>query len=69
MLDLESDYCYLDDIVKIGNGSYAEHLKQVNEVVESLQSMWMKINPRKSFWVQPKVEYLGYLINREGIHP
>ena len=69
MLDLENVYCYLDDIIIIGNDSYAEHLKQVNEVVERLKSMGMKINPGESFWAQPEVEYLDYLINREGIHP
>ena len=34
MLDLENVYCYLDDIIIIGNGSYEDLLKQVNEVVE-----------------------------------
>ena len=29
----------------------------------------MQVNPLKSFWFQKEVEYLGYVITREGIKP
>ena len=27
------------------------------------------MNPQKSFWAKPQVEYLGFLVTREGIKP
>ena len=69
MLDLENVYCYLDDIILIVNNRYKDHYKEVGQIVENLKDMGMKINHSKSFWAQPGVEYLGYLINSEGIRP
>ena len=34
-----------------------------------IQTAGLKINPRKSFFAQPELEYLGYWITREGIMP
>ena len=60
---------FLDDILIIGNGSFDEHLKQVETVLKKLLGAGMQVNPLKSFWFQAEVEYLGYIINRIGIKP
>ena len=58
---------YLDDIIVIGNGSFKEHMNQAGELLGSLSKMGMQVNPRKSFWAQSEVEFLGFVINREGV--
>ena len=60
---------YLDDILIIGNGTFEEHLKQIETVLRRLLEAGMQVNPLKSFWFQKEVEYLGYVITREGNKP
>ena len=67
--DLDSVVVYLDDILVIGAGSYTEHLAVVSEVLRRLEAKGMQVNPEKSFWAKPEVEYLGFLITRDGIKP
>ena len=69
MLDLDNVYCYLDDIIVIGNSSFDDHMAQVDEVLGRLCSKGMQVNLRKSTWARDSVEYLGYIISREGIKP
>ena len=59
----------MDDILIIGNGSFDEHLRQVLTILQRLLKAGIQVNPLKSFWFQQDVEYLGYVINREGIKP
>ena len=68
-LDLEYVQVYLDDLIVIGNASFEAHMKQVGEVLGRLSNMGLQVNPRKSFWARDEVEYLGFIINREGIRP
>ena len=67
--DMEEVVVYIDDILVIGTGSYEEHLSIVNEVLRRLKEQGMQVNAEKSSWAQPEVEYLGFLITREGIKP
>ena len=67
--DLEYVVVYLDDIMIIGNGTFEEHLHQVEVVLTRLLNAGMQVNPLKSFWFQEEVEYLGYRVTREGIKP
>ena len=69
MLDLENVYCYLDDIIVIGNSSFQDHIAQVDEVLSRLKEKGMQIHLRKSAWARDSVEYLGYIIGRDGIRP
>ena len=64
---LNSMIIYLGDILVIGAGSYIEHLTVVSEVLRRLEANGMQINHEKIFWVRPEVEYLGFLITRDGI--
>ena len=67
--DLEHVVVFLDDILVIGNGTFEEHLKQVETVLKRLLDAGMQVNPLKSFWFQEEVDYLGYTINRTGVKP
>ena len=67
--DLPHVIVYLDDILIIGNGTFESHLEQVKTVLIRLLEAGMQVNPLKSFWFQKEVEYLGYVITREGIKP
>ena len=67
--DLVGVVVYLDDIIIIGTGSYVEHMKMVSEVLRRLEYQGMQVNPLKSFWAVPEVEYLGFLVTRESIRP
>ena len=69
MLKLENVYCYLDDIIVIGNWSFQKHMAQVDEVLQRLRDKGLQVHLKKSAWVQDSVEYLGYIISREGIRP
>ena len=60
---------YVDDILIITKGSYDQHLKAVETVLCILRKCGMQINPDKSYFCKQEVEYLGYIINRQGIAP
>ena len=58
--DLDCVVVYIDDILVIGAGSYEEHLETVAEVLRRFEVKGMQVNPSKSFWAKPEVEYLGF---------
>ena len=60
---------YMDDILMITKGSFQEHLEVLETVFQNCNAANLKINPLKSFWGLSEVEYLGYIITREGIKP
>ena len=53
---------YIDDILVIQREteSTEEHLEKVEEVLKCLEEAGFKANLRKSFFMQKRVEYLGY---------
>ena len=67
--DIESVRAYIDDILMITKGSFEDHLKTLETVLERCSKANLKVNPLKSFWGLSEVEYLGYIITREGIKP
>ena len=60
---------YIDDLLITSNGSLQDHLDKVAQVLEKLQKAGLKVNANKSKFCRTEVEYLGYLITREGINP
>ena len=67
MNDLEFVRVYLNDLFVITSSSFEEHLAKVKEVMNRPQSAGIKLNMDKCKVTVPKVEYLGYIIMREGI--
>ena len=69
MGDLEHVRAYIDDLLIITKSSYQDHLDKVNEVLQRLEKAGVKVNAVKSSFAKTELEYLGYWVTREGIHP
>ena len=69
MEDLEFVRAYIDDLLIITNGTYEDHMVKLDSVLTRLRDAGLKVNIKKSFFAQEKLEYLGYWITREGIQP
>jgi hypothetical protein len=67
--DLDFVKIYLDDVIITSNGSFADHMEKVRLVLERLNKANFRVNLKKSFFAQEELEYLGYIISREGIKP
>ena len=59
---------YLDDICVFSN-SIDEMLNRVEMVLKCLQDFNLKIEPKKSFFFQSRVLFLGHTLSKEGISP
>ena len=66
---LEFIQCYLDDLLILSNGSYDDHLQKVEQTLQRLQKAGLKVHAKKCKFAMQELEYLGYLITREGIKP
>jgi ribosome-interacting GTPase 1 len=58
---------YLDDILISTDGRWEHHLRQVRKVLKKLEEKGFKINMKKMKITVPEVEFLGVVINCEGI--
>lgn len=67
--DIEGICAYIDDLLLLSKGSWTDHLERLEEVLKRLKEKNLKVNPLKSFFGIGEVEYLGYMISREGIKP
>lgn len=56
---------YINDIRR----TEAEHLEVLTKVLERLQDRGLRLKRGKCKFLQPSVEYLGYRIDKEGLHP
>ena len=59
---------YLDDILITGS-SERDHTDNVSMVLHRLKEAGIRINEKKCQFMKKEVEYLGYLINKEGLKP
>ncbi|XP_038139940.1 uncharacterized protein K02A2.6-like [Cyprinodon tularosa] len=59
---------YLDDILLTGEDE-AEHLSTLDEVLRRLKEAGLRLHRRKCAFLRNEVEYLGHIINAEGLHP
>ena len=71
MGNLPNVRAYLDDIlVTTAGGSFEDHLKHVELVLQRLTDAGFAVNLRKSsFATMTEIDYLGYWITRRGIQP
>ena len=53
----------------ISNSTFEEHLQQLVTVLKRLQKAGLKINAENSFFFAPEIEYLGYMLTKEGVKP
>ncbi|CAF3495196.1 unnamed protein product [Rotaria socialis] len=64
---LEGTVCYLDDIIVTGK-TEIEHLNNLNKVFSRIKEYGFHINQGKCSFLQNSVEYLGFVIDKFGIH-
>jgi hypothetical protein len=69
MEDLEYVQANLDDLLCISRSSLEDHLKKLKEVLRRLQDVGLKVNAEKSTFYALEIEYLGYILTRDGIKP
>ena len=65
--DLKSVRCRIDDILIKSKPS--EHLSLVDEVLTRLKNQGLKAKLSKCEFAVPGVDYMGYRLDGEGIHP
>ena len=69
MKDLEYVRAYLDDLLCISRSSLEDHLKKLYKVLRHLRDAGLKVNAEKSTFCALEIEYLGYILTRDGIKP
>ncbi len=60
---------YLDDLLCISKLSLENHLEKLGEVLRRLCNAGLKVNATKSTFCALEIEYLGYILTRDGIKP
>jgi hypothetical protein len=66
---LEYVRAYLDDLLSISKLSLEDHLEKLEEVLRRLCNTRLKVNAAKSTLCALEIEYLGYVLTRDGIKP
>jgi hypothetical protein len=69
MESLEFVRAYLDDLLCISKVSLEDHLEKLEEVLKQLCNAGLKVNAAKSTFCALEIEYLGYILTRDGIKP
>ncbi len=60
---------YLDDLLCISKLSLEDHLDKLEEVIRRLCNAGLKVNAAKLTFCALEIEYLCYLLTRDGIKP
>ncbi|CAK9816796.1 Retrovirus-related Pol polyprotein from transposon 412 [Anthophora quadrimaculata] len=61
-------FAYLDDIVVFGT-TIEEHNRNLATVFQRLRELGLKLQPDKSKFLRPELEYLGHVITADGVKP
>jgi hypothetical protein len=69
MESLEFVRAYLDNLLCISKLSLEDHLEKLEEVLRQLRDAGLKVNATKLTFCALKIEYLGYVLTRDGIKP
>ena len=62
-------YTNLDDLLIISNSTFEDHLLQLQVVLRRLRREGLKVNAEKSSFVAPEIEYLAYMLTKDGVKP
>lgn len=66
--DLDFVTVFVDDIC-IASANEGQHRDHIRCVLERLHKNGLVINPAKCRFAQREVEFLGYLVNKDGLRP
>ncbi len=69
MASLEFVQAYMDNLLIITRGILDEHLQKMKTMLTRLCDATLKVDAAKSSFCAHKIEYLGYILIREGIKP
>ncbi len=69
MASLKFVQAYMDDLVIITRGILDKDLQKMETVLTRLRDAGLKVNSAKSSFLAHKIEYLSYILTREGIKP
>ncbi len=58
---------YLDDLLCISKLSLEDHLEKLEEVLRQLCDAGLKVKAEKSTFCALEIEYLGFVLTRDGI--
>jgi hypothetical protein len=59
----------MDDLLIITRGILDEHLQKMEAVLTRLCDTGLKVNAAESLFCAHEIEYLKYILTREGIKP
>jgi hypothetical protein len=63
----EEAMVYLDDVI-IFSSTIEEHARRLEHVLQRFEQANLKLQPQKCMFAKAQVEYLGYIVSREGVH-
>ncbi len=69
METLEYVQAYLDDLLCISRSSLEDHLEKLEDVLRHLRDAGLNVNAEKLTFCALEIEYLGYILTRDGIKP
>ncbi len=58
---------YLDDVIILGK-SFSDNMTNVCEVLDRFRKHGLKLKPHKCSFCRTQVQFLGHLVDQEGIH-
>jgi hypothetical protein len=64
---LNGTVCYLDDIIVTGI-NMEDHLNNLYQVLARIKEYGFRVNKNKCSFLQDQVEYLGFIVNKHGVH-
>ncbi len=67
MASLKFVQAYMDNLLIITRGILDKHLQKMETVLARLHDAGLKFNVAKSLFCADEIEYLGYILTREGI--
>ncbi len=69
LASLEYVRAYIDNLLITTRGTLDDHIDKIETVLARLRDAGLKVNAAKSFFCTHEIEYLGYILTREGIKP
>ena len=68
LADIPHVFVYLDDVL-VASANHAEHHRDLERLFKRLQDSGLVINAKKCVFGQASIDFLGFRIDAQGIHP